>query len=73
MVSLEEANRLELNKMSNKLVCSICGSEREVPVCCDKSMMVKDDYLLCCCSKGEECGYQPIPVCCELKMDYIEF
>jgi len=57
--------------MSNKLICSICGSEKEVPVCCDKSMMVKDDYLLCCCSK--ECGYQPIPECCGIKMEYFEF
>jgi len=55
--------------MSNKLVCNICGSEKEVPTCCDKSMMVKKDYLLCCCS--EECGYQSIPECCGQKMNYL--
>ena len=38
MVSLEEAKSLELNNISNKLVCSICGSEREVPVCCETPM-----------------------------------
>jgi hypothetical protein len=70
-VSLEEKNRLVVIKMSNKLVCSICGSERSVPTCCDKSMMVKDDYLLCCCL--EECGYQPVPECCGKKMDYVEY
>jgi hypothetical protein len=47
--------------MEEKLICSICGREQEVPNC-EKSMMLKDDYLLCCCSK--ECGYQPIPECC---------
>jgi len=58
-----------LKKMSKKLVCNICGSEKEVPTCCDKSMMVKNDYLLCCCS--EECGYQSIPECCGQKMNYL--
>ena len=52
-----------------ELICKICGSKKEVPTCCDKSMMVKDGYLLCCCSK--ECGYQPIPECCGMKMTYI--
>ncbi|MFX0005103.1 MAG: hypothetical protein ACFFA7_05360 [Promethearchaeota archaeon] len=56
--------------MSSKLVCRICGAEKEVPICCEKSMIVEDDYLLCCCSK--ECGYQPIPECCGEKMEYIE-
>lgn len=55
--------------MSKKLVCNICGSEKEVPICCDKSMLVKNDFLLCCCS--EECGYQPIPECCGQKMNYL--
>ena len=52
-----------------KLVCRICGTERDVPICCDKSMIVKDDYLLCCC-QSESCGYEPIPECCGQKMDY---
>jgi hypothetical protein len=60
-----------VKKVSNKLVCSICGSEKEVPVCCNQSMIVKDDYLLCCCSK--ECAYQPIPECCGKKMKYVDF
>ncbi len=53
-----------------KLKCDICGNETDVPVCCEQSMMVNDNYLLCCC-KSEECGYQPIPECCGQKMNYI--
>ncbi len=44
------------------LFCEECGKEMAIPVCCDKSMIIKDNYLLCCCSK--ECGYQSIPECC---------
>jgi hypothetical protein len=55
-------------KMGEKLICSVCGREQEVPKCCDKSMMIKEGYLLCCCS--EECGYQPIPECCGKAMVY---
>ena len=54
--------------MEEKLVCSICGKEQEIPKCCEKSMLVENDYLLCCCS--EECGYQSIPLCCGQKMTY---
>ncbi|NVM18689.1 MAG: hypothetical protein HWN80_13310 [Candidatus Lokiarchaeota archaeon] len=57
-------------KIIPKLKCDICGNETEVPVCCEQSMMVKDNYMLCCC-KSEECGYQPIPDCCGQKMNYI--
>jgi hypothetical protein len=53
-----------------ELICEICGSKKDVPICCDKSMMVKDGYLLCCCSK--ECGYQSIPECCGTKMTYLD-
>ena len=53
-----------------KLVCNICGNEIDVPVCCGQSMIVKDDYMLCCC-KSEDCGYQPIPECCGQKMNYV--
>jgi len=55
-------------KLDGKLVCSVCGREQEVPTCCEKSMIAKDGYLLCCCSK--ECGYQPIPECCGKTMIY---
>ena len=54
-----------------KLKCDICGNEKDVPLCCDRSMIVKDSHLLCCCN-SEECGYQPIPECCGMKMTYID-
>ncbi len=54
-----------------KLKCDICGNETDVPVCCEQSMMVKDNYMLCCC-QSEECGYQPIPECCGQKMNFME-
>ena len=50
-------------------MCDICGNEKDVPKCCDQSMIVKDDYMLCCC-ESEECGYRPIPECCGQKMNY---
>jgi hypothetical protein len=57
------------NKMS-KLICDICGSEKEIPSCCLESMMVKDDYLLCCCST--ECDHKAIPSCCGKSMKYVD-
>jgi hypothetical protein len=57
-------------KIVKKLVCSVCGSEKDVPKCCDKSMILKGDYLICCCS--EDCSYQAIPECCGKKMEYVE-
>ncbi len=56
--------------MGKKLTCSVCGREKDIPTCCDKSMIAKDGYLLCCCS--EECGYQPIPKCCGKTMECVE-
>lgn len=53
-----------------KLICNVCGNEREVPKCCDRSMIVKEGYLLCCCNP-EGCGYQEIPKCCGTTMEYI--
>lgn len=53
-----------------QLVCRICGNTQEVPRCCEESMIVKDEYLLCCC-RSESCGYRPIPKCCDRTMDYI--
>ena len=54
-----------------KLVCNICGNEHDVPLCCDQSMIIKNEYLLCCCN-DETCGYQPIPKCCGQTMQYLE-
>ena len=53
-----------------KLVCLECGEETEVPTCCEKSMILKDDYLICCCS--DDCAHQPIPRCslCGKPMTY---
>lgn len=53
-----------------ELVCEICGAKKEVPTCCDKSMIIKEGYLLCCCS--DECGYQTIPECCGVSMTYVD-
>jgi hypothetical protein len=53
-----------------KLKCDVCGNEKVVPVCCDNSMILKGDYLMCCCS--DECGYQSIPHCCGQKMSYLD-
>ncbi|MBY8983094.1 MAG: hypothetical protein KGD57_09105 [Candidatus Lokiarchaeota archaeon] len=51
------------------LLCEECGKKIGIPKCCNKSMLVKDEYLLCCCSK--ECGYQAIPKCCNQTMHLI--
>ncbi|MFX1339214.1 MAG: hypothetical protein ACFFDK_11445 [Promethearchaeota archaeon] len=53
-----------------KLLCNVCGNEKEVPNCCDRSMILKGEYLICCCS--DHCGHQPIPECCGQQMNYIE-
>ncbi len=50
-----------------KLVCEICGQEKEIPTCCDQSMIVQDN-LLCCC---EKCGYSEKPECCGKVMTYL--
>jgi len=52
-----------------KLGCEICGQEKEVPKCCDKSMIIRDE-LLCCCEK-QHCGYMEIPLCCGKTMTYL--
>lgn len=54
----------------SKLICDICGSEKEIPLCCEASMLVKDDYLLCCCSS--ECNHKQIPACCGQAMRYVD-
>jgi hypothetical protein len=53
-----------------KLLCDICGAEKDVPRCCDKSMILRGEYLMCCCS--DLCGHQYIPECCGQQMNYIE-
>ncbi|MBY9006095.1 MAG: hypothetical protein KGD63_05000 [Candidatus Lokiarchaeota archaeon] len=52
------------------LICDECGKKLEIPKHCDKSMLVKDEYMLCCESK--ECGYQEISKCCGQKMHYVD-
>ncbi|MFX0187856.1 MAG: hypothetical protein ACFE8A_08980 [Candidatus Hodarchaeota archaeon] len=49
------------------MVCDICGTEKDIPSCCDQSMIIKDE-LLCCC---EKCGYITKPKCCGKEMSYI--
>jgi len=50
-----------------KLKCEICGKVKDIPRCCDESMMVQHN-LLCCCSK---CGYVEKPKCCGKVMTYL--
>ena len=52
------------------LKCEFCGNIKEVPECCNRSMIIENDYLICCCSG--DCAHQPIPNCCGTKMKYIE-
>ncbi|MHA1498921.1 MAG: hypothetical protein ACTSYF_14190 [Promethearchaeota archaeon] len=54
-----------------KLICEICGSEKNVPSCCDHSMLLKESHLLCCC-KTATCDYQQIPKCCGQPMAFTE-
>ena len=51
-----------------KLTCSICGQEKELPECCQESMILKGD-LLCCCT--DECHHQHVPECCGQPMSYL--
>ncbi|MHA1256928.1 MAG: hypothetical protein ACTSPS_15150 [Promethearchaeota archaeon] len=53
----------------SKLICDICGSEKEVPSCCNRSMIVEEDYLLCCCSS--ECDHRAMPICCGIPMSIV--
>ncbi|MHA1148012.1 MAG: hypothetical protein ACTSR8_07170 [Promethearchaeota archaeon] len=53
-----------------KLLCETCGRELEVPQCCDKSMIVREGYLICCCD--DDCRHEPIPKCCEKIMKYCD-
>ncbi len=42
------------------LTCTICGTDIEVPMCCEKEMWIEDNVLVC-----EMCGNQKnIPICC---------
>jgi len=64
---------IKFNEMTimARLICEICGSEKDVPSCCDQSMMLKESHLLCCC-KSATCDYQQIPKCCGQHMTFIE-
>ena len=53
-----------------QLICKVCGNIKEVPRCCEESMIVKEGYLLCCCH-SENCGYKVIPKCCDTIMEYV--
>lgn len=54
--------------MTHCLKCTICDTDIEVPMCCEKDMTVKDGKLACTmCGDNKE-----IPVCCDKKMELAE-
>ncbi|MEK6860411.1 MAG: hypothetical protein AABY07_00430 [Nanoarchaeota archaeon] len=54
------------DKHSN-LVCTICGTDIEVPFCCSKQMGIADDILVCSlCGSKEE-----LPICCGKNMKIV--
>lgn len=55
-----------------KLICKICGNERDLPKCCDKSMVLGQDFILNCC-ESPMCEHQKIPECCGQLMEYRDF
>ncbi len=52
----------------SKLICEICGEKKEIPACCDESMIIKGE-MLCYCS--DECHHRHIPQCCGADMKFI--
>ena len=47
-------------KKHSDLVCVMCGTDIEVPMCCEGDMEVEGDMLTC-----TMCGNQKnIPICC---------
>jgi hypothetical protein len=52
--------------MMEKLKCSKCGFEMEIPQHCGKLMHKEGDQLVC--HMGTHCGAQPIPEHCSEQM-----
>ena len=47
-----------------KLVCTICDTDAEVPLCCEKGMHIKGGELVC-----NLCGTEKtVPICCGRSM-----
>ena len=55
-------------KKHNHLMCTICGTDMEVPMCCSKEMAIVNGELTCKLCGNEE----DIPICCgkEVKVVY---
>ena len=49
-----------MGKEHSDLRCTICGTDIEVPMCCEEDMEVGEGFLICslCGSKKK------IPICC---------
>ena len=56
-----------MGKGHSDLRCTICGTDIEVPMCCEGEMAVQGDALVChlCESKKE------VPICCGKKMKVV--
>ncbi|MFW9897106.1 MAG: hypothetical protein ACFFD7_14975 [Candidatus Thorarchaeota archaeon] len=52
-----------------KLKCSVCGYEMEMPQHCGKLMHKEKDQLVC--HMGAHCGAQPIPEHCSEQMNVV--
>ncbi len=55
--------------MMEKLKCSKCGYEMDIPQHCGKPMHKENDTLVCW--MGTHCGVQPIPEHCDQQMKFI--
>jgi len=53
-----------MSKKHADLVCTMCGTDIEVPMCCEGDMKVEEDKLMC-----SMCGNEKnIPICCGKQM-----
>ncbi|MEK6839339.1 MAG: hypothetical protein AABX72_00185 [Nanoarchaeota archaeon] len=51
-------------KKHSDLTCTICGTDIEVPMCCEADMQVEEEKLVC-----SMCGNEKnIPICCGKQM-----
>ncbi len=49
------------------MVCEVCGTEIEVPLCCNEPMAYKDGVMVCSlCGADEE-----VQICCGKKMKVV--